>query len=90
MEMLLRNEDRKRIAEEETQPNMTQLQYIDNDAADAREMVMERLGVGEGEEGVKRRRGGREKAVTIGDLLGPGGGGTGKRVTRKSAGRAGR
>lgn len=87
--MLLRNEDRNRVAEEESQAqSMTQLQYIDPDAQDARDRVLARL-MGEGEDGIKRRKELREKAPTIGDLMGPGGGGLRKRVTRKSAGKLG-
>lgn len=81
MEMLLNNDDRKRRAEEETQPSMTQLEYIDPEAETAREAVLARM-MPEGEGGVKRKRG-RERAVTMGDLMGTGQ----KRVTRRSGGK---
>lgn len=80
MEMLLNNEDRNRVNNDETQPSMTQLQYVDDDALEARELVMARM-MGE-DEGVRQRRNGlKQKAITIGDLMGPTGG---KRNTRRS------
>jgi len=69
MEMLLNNEDRNRIHNDESQLSMTQLQYVDTDALEARELVLARM-MGESDEGRQRRNGLKEKAVTMADLVG--------------------
>jgi DNA replication regulator DPB11 len=69
MEMLLNNEDRNRQNNDESQPSMTQLQYLDVEALEARKVVMAKM-MCEDMESLRGTFRPRETALTIGDLVG--------------------